>query len=561
VKVVSRSSAAKATLLLVAALCLFGQAEPVRQLHIKTPMRDGIKLDGNLFLPAAGGRFPILLSRTPYGKAPDPTPNYRFFIDRGYGVFVQDVRGRHESEGVFQPFTQESSDGEDTINWLGRQPWCDGNVGMIGGSYVGIAQWRAALTHPPALKAIAPVVAGSDEYRDRFYSPGGAFKLAQRMVWVAENMRGPTYAEPEFTRLMSHLPLRTSDQLAAGHTVGFVQAALDHPLYDEYWRAQSTLENIDRVQAPVMITSGWYDNFAESDLAAFTALRARSRPVRIIIGPWGHNMSATTPETDFGAQSRLPWRQLALAWFDHWMKPNHDLSGSAVQYFTMGVNQWRTAESWPPADVKERAFFLDSGGALALKPSHRNGEDKFIYDPGNPVPTRGGAVCCNPALIPWGPLDQASIESRSDVLGYRSEALKKPLEFTGPVRVVLYVSTSAPDTDFTAKLVDVSPEGKARILCDGLLRLRYRAGVQKVMPYRPGAVEKITIDAGVTSHVFLPGHRVRVDISSSNFPRYDRNPNTGLAVASETRLQHAHQAVFHGRTHGSQLQVMARDVN
>lgn len=530
-------------------------------------MRDGVKLAVNVFLPGgAPGRLPTILERTPYGKGAAITPNYASFVDRGYAVVVEDVRGRYDSKGAFDPLRQEGPDGFDTIEWIARQPWSDGKVGMIGGSYRGIVQWKAALLNNPHLKAIFPVVSGADEYRDRFYSTGGAVKLGHRLGWMSENLKAPGF-HPEFSKFVLHLPLRTSDVAATGWTAQLWRDVADHPTYDAFWRNLSVLEHIDRIKVPVFAVGGWYDNFVESDLAAYAALHRTSGVNRVLVGPWPHSMSSTFEGVDFGPAPFAPIRSLQLEWFDQWLKGKDSplVSEPPVKIFVMGANQWREESEWPPKDARLRHFYLESNGrantlegdgALSERVPSHGAEDRFLYDPYNAVPTRGGAVCCNPKLFPWGPMDQRPVEHRPDVLVYSTPPLRQDTEVIGPVEVVLYVATSAKDTDFSAKLVDVFPDGYARNLTDGLLRLRYRNGLEKSVLVTPGEVYRITIDAGVASNVFLKGHRIRVEISSSNFPRFDRNPNTGGPIADETRLLKASQTIYHDKEHPSQVLLM-----
>lgn len=526
-------------------------------------MHDGVHLAANIYRPSASGRLPTILVRTPYGKGTDITPNYQAFVDRGYAVVVEDVRGKYESEGEFRPLVQEPADGNDTLNWIARQPWSDGKIGMIGGSYLGIAQWKVALLNNPHLKAIFPVVAGYDDYRDRFYSTGGAMKLGQRLLWMSENMRAPEF-RPDFAKFVLHLPLRTSDLAATGRTSEMLQKVLNHPSYDAFWQSVSIRAQIDKIRIPVFLVGGWYDNFVQSDLEAYSALRKRSGVHRILIGPWPHNMSIQFPGVDFGAQSMVPVRRLQLDWFDQWLKGKDTqlLSQPPVRIFVMGANRWREDREWPPARMRSISFYLESrgrantlngDGELDQRLPDRTEPDRFVYDPRNPVPTAGGSVCCNPRIFPWGPTDQRGVERRPDVLVYTSKPLRKDLEVTGPIKLVLYASTSARDTDFTAKLVDVFPDGHARNLSDGILRLRYRKSLERPELATPGEICKLEIDAGVTSNVFRKGHRVRIEISSSNFPRFDRNLNTGRPMADETQVSKASQVIYHDRLRPSHL--------
>ena len=541
-----------------------------KRLHLRVLTRDGVHLDTNVFLPAGSHRWPALLARTPYGKGVELFAGYPMFLDHGYAVVTQDVRGRGDSEGVFNSLDHEGEDGYDTIEWIAKQAWSNGRVGMVGGSYLGIVQWKAALTNNSHLKAICPVVSGDDDYTDRFYSIGGASKLGHRLLWMSENMLAPGTLRPDFAGYIYHLPLRTIDQAATGHTLPFYQQVLSHPAFDGYWKKLSVRENLDRMSTPVFSVGGWYDNYVESDLDAFMALRKRGTPAHILIGPWTHNMSWKAPGVDFGPFSAAPIRRYQIEWFDRWLQPEHPATPSAsvipteypVRIFVMGRNQWRDEREWPLARTLNTPLYLDGGGhansltgdgGLDWTAPRKSPPDHFAYDPRNPVPTRGGAVCCDPKTFPWGPMDQKPVETRHDVLVYTTPPLKRDLEVTGQVTAVLYVATSAPDTDFTAKLVDVFPSGDTRNLTDGMLRLRYRDGLQKAVLDRPGQVYPITIDVGVTSSVFLAGHSIRLEVSSSNFPRFDRNPNTGRPVADEKMLRKAQQTVYHDPRHESHL--------
>ena len=536
-------------------------------LHVKVPMRDGVRLSTNVFVPPANGRFPAILIRTPYGKGND-VGTFRSFLDRGFAVVVQDVRGRRDSAGDFQPLTQEGPDGSDTLDWIARQDWSDGSVGMLGGSYLGIAQWRVAMLNNPHLKAIFPVVSGIDDYRDRFYSPGGAFKLGHRLQWMADNLRAKSFQPPEFAKFIFHLPLRTADRLVTGQSVEMFQAVMDHPLHDGFWDAISVLDNIREIRIPVFSAAGWYDNFAQSDLAAFSQLSRRSTLHHIVIGPWPHNMSTPLKTVNFGPDSSAPIRRFQHDWFEYWLKTperkrvRKPFSYPPVRLFVMGANVWRDEKEWPLARARVSRLYLNStkganskggDGELLAEPPRRERADIYTYDPRKPVPTLGGAVCCNDKVFPWGPMDQRPVERRRDVIVYTGKPLAKDLEVTGTVKAVLYVATSARDTDFTAKLVDVYPDGRAINLTDGILRLRYRESLERAVLAQPGTVYTITVDMGVTSNVFKAGHSIRLEVSSSNFPRFDRNLNTGRAQADETELRVATQSVFHGRLRPSHL--------
>jgi putative CocE/NonD family hydrolase len=548
-------------LLLLAIAVTFPAAALEKQLHLKIPMRDGVGLCTHVFRPTGTARVPTILLRTPYRKPEDITPAYRYYVERGYAVVLQDVRGRYDSGGVFAPLTQEGPDGEDTLNWIANQPWSDGGVGMMGGSYLGMAQWRLAVLNNPHLKAISPVVAGWDDYRDRFYSRGGAFKLGHRLLWLSENLRVPGAPPQLFDKFVRHVPLETSDLAATGRVLPAFRLALDHPSYDAYWKDLSVRERIDRVRVPALITGGWYDNYAQGDLEAFAALRSRNRDARVLIGPWPHDMSQRFPGADYGNDSMAPVGTMQLEWFDHYLQGKPLAPRAAARIFVMGSNRWRDEDQWPPARTVYRSLYLAPKGGLTERPSPKSSADRYTYDPRDPVPTAGGSVCCNPKIFAWGPMDQRNVEKRPDVLTYTGPVLKRNLDVIGVVRVVLHVATSAPDTDFTAKLVDVYPDGTARNITDGILRLRYRSSLETPVLAQPDTTYRITIDAGVTANTFLIGHRIRLEISSSNFPRFDRNPNTGRPVAKEADFRIAEQTVRYGVSYPSHLElpVLATD--
>lgn len=537
----------------------------VTQLQVMAPMRDGIHLATNIFRPSGASLFPTILIRTPYGKGVEPTANHVAFVEHGYAVVIQDVRGRHESQGAFLPLTQEGPDGEDTLNWIAKQPWSDGKIGMLGGSYLGIVQWKVALLANPHLKAMFPWVSGDDDYRDRFYSTGGALKLGHRLLWLEENMRDYGLPAPEFAKYILTLPLRRADVAATGRRLSLFQQALDHPDFDAYWQALSVQKQLKDVTVPVFSVGGWYDNYVESDLDAFCLLQKHNPVNRIMIGPWPHNIGEKFQGVDFGPEAKVGLRRVELDWFDTWLKGKPSaLPQSPVRIFVMGADQWRDENEWPIARAQPTRLYLESGGRantgsgngelspqVPLSSKKHAPPDTYTYDPRHWTPTRGGAVCCTPSIFPWGPLDQRPLEKREDVLVYSTAPLPADLEVTGHIQVTLFASSSALDTDFTAKLVDVFPDGLARNLTDGIQRARYRNSLSKPELLKPGEVTKFQIDAGVTSNLFRQGHRIRLEISSSNFPRFDRNPNTGRPIADEVELKTATQMVYHDRKYAS----------
>ncbi len=530
-----------------------------QELGISVPMRDGVRLAADVFRPYAPERLPALLIRTPYNRKSPAMASYRFFARRGYAVVLEDTRGRYASQGVFGEINQEGPDGNDTINWIAEQPWSNGRVGMVGSSYLGIVQWWAAIEDNPHLRAISPVNSGNDEYVDRFYSAGGALKLGHRLLWVSQNFTPPAQVIPQFRSYIFHLPLRTADLPAIGMPSPIWRAALSHPSYDSFWKDLSIRNKLDRVKVPVLSMSGWFDNYAESELDTFRALSRENGEVETWIGPWAHDPGLKFRTVDFGPDANIHIRSKQADWFEQWLDGSavaHDRPSESplLHIFVMGPNIWREEREWPLARTRYTPLYLASGGSansasgdggLQWQTIRKSKPDSFVYDPKNPAPTIGGAICCDPRILPPGPLDQTPIEQRSDVLVYTSTPVRRNLEVTGPVRVLLYVSTSANDTDFTAKLVDVQPDGTPLIVCDGIQRLRYRLSLEKPVFVKRNTAYQISIDAGVTSYVFMPGHRIRLEISSSNFPRFARNLNSMRPNADEFRIFKARQTVYH----------------
>jgi hypothetical protein len=546
------------------------QQDPYVQedLGVAVPMRDGIRLAADVFRPPVPGTWPTLLVRTPYNRKSRAMASYRFFARRGYAVVIEDARGRYASQGNFGSIEQEGADGNDSINWIAEQPWSNGRVGMVGSSYLGIVQWWAAIQDNPHLVTISPMDSGDDEYLDRFYSPGGALKLGHRLLWVAENFTPPSQVRPSFGSYIFHLPLRTADVAAIGSPSPLWRQALAHPSYDSFWRDLSIRENLSRVNIPVLSLSGWFDNYAESQLDAFKTLAKEQRVIETWIGPWAHDPGLRFTTMDFGPDANIRIRARQADWFDRWLKKSENSreasqpGGALLHLFVMGANVWREEREWPLARTRFTPLYLNSSGAansqlgngvLQWGPVRRSKMDTFLYDPKNPVPTIGGAICCDPKVLPPGPLDQTPVERRNDVLVYTSQPLRDALEVTGPVRVVLYIATSANDTDFTAKLVDVQPDGRPLLICDGVQRLRYRLSLEKPVFVKRNAPYQINIDAGVTSYVFERGHHIRLEVSSSNFPKFDRNLNSVRPNSDEAKLSKARQTVYHDRVYSSAI--------
>jgi putative CocE/NonD family hydrolase len=527
-------------------------------------MRDGTRLAANIFRPKAGDRFPVVLMRTPYGKLDEKFPDAKRYTTAGYAMVVQDCRGRGKSEGDWDPFRYDVEDGFDTQEWVGKQPWCNGEVGTAGGSYVGWTQWAPGPNASKYLKAMVPVVPFADAY-DLAYV-GGAFQLALLMGWGSA-VGGVSLSPDKLQEAYRHLPLRTfGDQFEK--KVPYLNDWVQHATYDEYWKQRGINYRYAQVTVPILNIGGWYDIFSKVTLELTAQVRAssRDREVRrnefVIIGPWTHGVGARqVGELNFGPSAALKVGDFQFQWFEYWLKGRETgiQDWPAFYLFVMGENRWRGENEWPLKRTEFTSYFLHSSGrANSLKGqgalnTTKPGEeepDHFTYDASNPVPTVGGNNLVGASA---GPYDQTKVEEREDVLVYSTPPLQQDLEATGPVKLILWAASSATDTDFTGKLVDVAPDGKAYNLCDGILRARYRNGMQKPVLLEPGQPQRFEIDLWVTSNVFKTGHRIRLEVSSSNFPRFDRNPNSGKPFGTDTELLAANQTILHEAEHPSQL--------
>jgi putative CocE/NonD family hydrolase len=546
--------------------------------NVAAKMRDGVILRADIYRPKAGGQFPVLLERTPYDKNGGREFAMRGAA-RGYVVVIQDTRGRYASDGEFYTFKNEPNDGYDTVEWVAALPYSDGKVGMFGGSYVGATQFLAAIAHPPHLAGIAPNVTASN-YHNGWTYQGGAFEQWFNQSWATG------LSEDTLRRASDHattpLEWRNVLPLSAYPMRGVPEAKslapyyadwLAHPNYDDYWKALSIEEHYSQIQVPLFNIAAWYDLFLGGSLRNYELLKSKGgspaarNDQRLLVYIGGHAggwEDRKIGDVDFGEKAPMDGDGLTLDWYDAIFKgANNALAGAKpVRIFVMGRNEWRDEDDWPLARAKNTKYFLHSGGNAssaagdgALTPQSPAAEtrDSFVYDPANPVPTIGGPLCCRSDLLKPGPIDQKEVEQRKDVLVYTTPALEHDLEVTGPVTADLYVTTSAADTDFTAKLVDVWPNGFAQNLTEGILRMRYRDSQEKPELTKPATVYHISVDLWATSNVFLAGHKLRLEISSSNFPRFDRNLNTGEEQARSNTMVKATNTVLHDREHPSSL--------
>jgi hypothetical protein len=545
--------------------------------------RDGVTLRADIYRPAGDGNFPVLLQRTPYSK--DNTAEFgRTAAQRGYMVVTQDVRGRYTSEGEWYPFKHESADGFDTVEWAAALSHSNGKVGMFGGSYVGATQMLAAVSHPPHLAGICPVVTASN-YHENWTYQGGAFEQWFNESWtsgLAQDTLNHTIVESTNALVgsmvlpLKQFPIFNIPAVADGSVLTRSQAPyfldwLGHPAYDSYWKQWAIDEQYANIQVPALTVAAWYDIFQGGSLKNFMGLKTHAGTEaarggqRLVVAIGGHSgWNQTVGTVDFGAEAAFDENVVTLEWYDYLLqgKQNTLATSKPVKIFVMGENKWRGEDSWPLGRAKEVHYFLHSAGkanaasgdgALSAASALKEAADSYVYDPANPVPTVGGPLCCDAIHLAPGPRDQQAVESRPDVLVYSTPALEQDMEVTGPVALDLYASSSAVDTDFTAKLVDVWPNGFEQNLTEGILRARYRESTATAQPIVPGKIYEYKIDLWSTSNVFLKGHKIRLEVSSSNFPRFDRNLNNGKSAAESSEFVKATNTIYHDTAHPSAL--------
>jgi putative CocE/NonD family hydrolase len=553
------------------------------EFNVPVKMRDGVTLRADVYRPKTDGKFPVLLQRTPYNKSGE----FEFGLQaaaRGYVVIVQDVRGRYASEGEWYTFKHESDDGYDTVEWAAALPYADGRVGMFGGSYVGATQMLAAIAHPPHLAGICPFVTASN-YHSNWTYQGGAFEQWFNESWtsgLAQNSFNRDISDrTNATKGMWRLPL-DSYPLFNGLTDGGAPATMKslapyfldwvaHPNEDAYWKQWSIEAHFSDISVPQLTIAAWYDIFQGGSLRNYVGVKThgatdaarRGQLLLVVVG--GHSGNGPKiGDVDFGPASRFDLDAATIAWHDYLFKnAQNEFAGKPVKIFVMGANEPREEDDWPLARAQATRYFLHSSGKAnslrgngtlsTVAPAAAEPPDEYVYDPANPAPTIGGPLCCDAVHLPPGPRDQRPVEARDDVLVYSTAPLASDMEVTGPVSLELYVKSSAVDTDFTAKLVDVWPNGFAQNLTEGILRTRYRESQEKPELMNPGQIYKLTIDVWSTSNVFKKGHALRLEVSSSNFPRFNRNLNTGEDNGTGARFVSATNTILHDAQHASAL--------
>jgi uncharacterized protein len=532
----------------------------------RVPMRDGVELSVDVYRPAVVGQFPVILTRTPYNKSTERGNHLgvgRYFASRGYVYVAMDVRGRGDSDGVFVPYRNEGADGFDSIEWCAKQKWSSGKVGTIGSSYLGYDQWIAALQQPPHLTTMIVLVTPPDPFVE---SPTG-LQSPTYLSWY-HLLLGHTLhnaAAVDWNALYLHLPLSTMDEAGGFHAL-YWQDILDHPGINSWWEPLIYQNKFDRVKLPILHVSGWYDDEQAGAVMNYIGMTQQGATLgarknqKLLMGPWPHAVNSTRKlgAVDFGPTAQIDLDGYELRWFDHWLKgaDNGIMAEAPVRIFLMCRNEWQDQPDWPIPGTRLEKYFLNSGGRanslfgdgkLSQQAAPSSPEDHFHYDPLDPVPF----IMESTYAQLGGPDDYRPVERRDDVLVYTSDSLDDSRVVCGPVKAHLSAASTAVDTDFMVKLIDVWPNGYAQRLTDGMVRARYRQGGDKASLIEPGKIYGFDVDLWNTCQEFGKGHRIRVEVASSAFPKYDRNQNTGEALGKTANTKVADQTIYHDTDHPS----------
>jgi len=539
-------------------------------LNARVPMRDGVHLATTVVLPEGNGPFPVVFVRTPYNRVPFAGFVSPEWTARGMAFVVQDCRGRYGSEGEFYPWLPDRNDGLDTLDWIAKQEWCNGRIGMFGDSYLGGVQSAVAAPGHPALCVLNPRFVTADI--GHCFQRDGVFTLALVFSWLCLEVGErsslanllPLFDVPQ---LMRHLPVETLDEAIGEGVLQPYRDFVQHETGDEYWQPMNFRPSLSEATAPMLFTGGWYDYYAggaarDFEAACATSDRALAAKHRLLIGPWTHGISPTSQlgDVDFGATSHQE-DDATERWLDCLLRDGEpqEFQKAPVRLFVMGENVWRDEWEWPLKRAQNQAYFLHANGQLNREAPGDETPDEYVYDPANPVPTYGGNHSVgpyNPGLYEHalpGPLDQKRTEARDDVLIYSSDVLQEDLEVTGYIQLKLFAASSAPDTDWVGRLCDVDSDGCSINIAEGVLRARFRDLKNGQQLIEPNRVYEYSLDLQATSNVFKRGHRVRLQITSSNFPLWDRNLNMGAPIAGGTEFQSAQQTIHHDAAYPSHL--------
>ncbi|WP_439030611.1 CocE/NonD family hydrolase [Gordonia terrae] len=543
------------------------------EFDVPVPMRDGTVLRADVYRPAAEGAYPVLVTRHPYDKSAasmlDAFLDVKKIVRAGYIVVHQDSRGRFESDGDWLPWKYEREDGYDTAEWAASLPNSNGKVGMFGGSYLGSTQWSTAISKAPHLAAIAPAITWSDP-DDGLMFRGGAIELGLNTWWglftalgqIPKSGLAPDDVMKTLQASLTAFDLlatQTYHQLPSGAVraleasgqpdIGVARALADPATTDD----SRVANRYDEIDIPSLTFAGWYDVFLQGSLDNFVGMHNRGRTARLVVGPWTHltigSGSGQIGDVNFGISAGTinghTMTEVQREWYDHWLKdlPATEAHESGVLLFVMGANQWRAETEWPLSRAVNADLYLHEDATLSWTKSEApEAQSGFIYDPADPVITRGGNLVMS-SEFPAGVFDQRDIESRDDVLVFTTAPLEEDIEITGRVNATLFVSTDGPSTDWVVRLCDVDEHGVSRNLVDGITRVHTE----------PGRIDEVAVDLWSTSILVKAGHRLRVHVTSSNFPRWDRNLNTGQPVTEGTTMRVANNRIFHDEHRPSRI--------
>jgi putative CocE/NonD family hydrolase len=537
--------------------------KPKQRYNVMVEARDGARLATDLYLPDGDGPFPVVVGRTPYNKNQAAFANLGKSVNaKGYALVVQDVRGRGDSDGSFVPYANDGPDGYDMIEWVAAQPWCDGNVAYRGASYGARAGWMVGLERPPHLRAMVLVVSPSDPFVE--FPTSGTTPMMVSWYRLTDGRMSQSTAGVNWMEVYEHLPLMELDEVAGFSSTRW-REAMTHTSLDDYWDFERYQHRYGEIDVPIMHISGWYDDEQIGTPRNYIGMRADAASEaardgqRLLMGPWGHGVNSSTKlgEVEFGPSAVIDLESYIATWLDG-IVGRAETDVPRVRIFVMGSG-WRDEEEWPLARTNYTEYFLHSGGSANSRygdgvlstdqPAPDEPPDVYTYDPARPVP-----FITEPTSSQLGgPDDYSAVEQRGDVLCYTTDELTEAIEVTGLVKLVLCASSSAVDTDFTGKLVDVHPSGFCQRLTDSIIRARYRNGPERAEFMTPDEVYEFEIDLWNTSHIFEAGHRIRLEVASSAFPKYDRNLNTGEDIGTGVRMAVATNRVSHDAEHPSKL--------
>jgi len=548
------------------------------QANVAIPMRDGTPLGADVYLPPGQGPFPVLLTITPYGKNGSGR-GAAAQLERGYAVVAVDSRGLRASKGKWEPYVHEAQDGFDVQSWVAKQPWCNGKIGMFGTSYPAYTQVAPAQYRNPNVKALIPVSAQSDNFGS-VWSSDGLLHLAFSPVWAMQQEAIATNqpaAVVDWMKVIWTLPLKKIPEMT-GVRSQFLADVIAHDTHDSFWKAMSIRDKYAEMDVPAFHVTGWYDDLSAETQTNFTGMSTKSRSEnarrwqKLVIGPWGHGVPRISDsgfvfgDVDFGKDVKIDFQAMSMKWFDYHLKGiDNGLDKEApVKIFVMGANKWRDEQEWPLKRARPTPYYLHSkgqantrfgDGVLSTEAPTNEPPDKFRYDPRNPVPTYGGHGCCDYSFAAMGPLDQRVNQQRADVLVYSTPPLSEDTEVSGIVEARLTFATDVTDTDFFVTLSDVYPDGKAIDITEGQARARFRESQEHPTLLTPNKATSINVKLWGTSNLFKKGHRIRVHITSSNFPRYARNLNSGKPQGEEAEqdIRIANTTVFHSQGRASAI--------